>query len=142
VRTYGIKVSPEGLRGTSWRDFAVRFVLGGAITAGAGVVAKLYGPVIGGLFLAFPAILPASATLIAKHERLKKAKAGFDGTNRGINAASVDAAGAATGTLGLIVFAVAIWQLIDRYSVWAVLPGATLLWLVVAVTAWLIRKRM
>lgn len=36
------------------------------VTALAGVIAKHYGPVIGGLFFAFPAIFPASATLIEK----------------------------------------------------------------------------
>ena len=41
--------------------------------------------------LAFPAILPASATLIEKHERVKKAKVGLDGRGRAIKAASVDA---------------------------------------------------
>jgi hypothetical protein len=142
VKTYRIEFTLEGLRGTRWRDYALRFILGGAITASAGVIAKLYGPVIGGLFLAFPAIFPASATLIEKHEKVKKAKAGFDGIGRGIKAASVDAAGAAMGTLGLTVFAIAIWQLIGRYSAWAVLPGATVLWLLVAVATWLVRKRL
>jgi hypothetical protein len=37
----------------------------GAITAAAGLIAGLYGPTIGGLFLAFPSILPASLTLVA-----------------------------------------------------------------------------
>ena len=142
MKPYGIEITLEGLRGTRWSDFALRFVLGGVVTAAAGVIAKLYGPVIGGLFLAFPAIFPASATLIEKHEKMKKAKAGFDGTGRGIQAASIDAAGAAMGALGLIVFAIATWQLIDRYSTWAVLPGATVLWLLVAVATWLVRKRL
>jgi hypothetical protein len=32
-----------------------------------GLIAARFGPVVGGLFLAFPAIFPASATLIEKH---------------------------------------------------------------------------
>ena len=34
--------------------------------------AKRYGPGVAGLFLAFPAIFPAGATLIEKHEKEKK----------------------------------------------------------------------
>ena len=47
----------------------------GLITAVAGIIAKQFGPGIGGLFLAFPAIFPASATLIEKHEKQKKENA-------------------------------------------------------------------
>jgi hypothetical protein len=38
---------------------------------------RLVRPVVGGLFLAFPAIFPASATLIEKHVRERKEKAGL-----------------------------------------------------------------
>jgi hypothetical protein len=46
---------------------------------------------IGGLFLAFPAIFPASATLIEKHVRERKEKAGLPGARRGKEAAAFDA---------------------------------------------------
>jgi hypothetical protein len=36
------------------------------MTAIPGWIASKYGPVVGGLFLAFPAIFPASATLVEK----------------------------------------------------------------------------
>ncbi|HWO32650.1 MAG TPA: DUF3147 family protein, partial [Candidatus Acidoferrum sp.] len=49
---------------TRWHEYAVRFLLGGAITVIAGLLAKRFGPMFGGLFLAFPAIFPASATLV------------------------------------------------------------------------------
>src|ERR1039457_5725039 len=55
-----------------WRDFAVRFVFGGIVTALAGLIATRYGPGVAGLFLAFPAMFPAGATLIEKQEREKK----------------------------------------------------------------------
>jgi hypothetical protein len=58
-----------------WYEYASRFAFGGLATALAGVIAKEYGPSIGGLFLAFPAIFPASATLIEQHEKRKKQKA-------------------------------------------------------------------
>lgn len=67
-----IKVDFSTLGQTKWRDYAVRFLLGGLITVVAGIIAKKFGPGIGGLFLAFPAIFPASATLIEKHEKEKR----------------------------------------------------------------------
>jgi hypothetical protein len=86
----GIKWS--ALRDTSWHQYLIRFVLGGAVTAGAGAIATLFGPETGGLFLAFPAIFGASATLIEKHERERKERAGLQGTRRGREAVAVDAA--------------------------------------------------
>ena len=59
------------LRGTKWDEYVSRFLFGGAITLIAGILAKRYGPVFGGLFLAFPAIFPSSVTLVEKHERRK-----------------------------------------------------------------------
>ena len=54
-----------------WRDYAVRFVFGGIITALTGLIAGRYGPGVAGLFLAFPAIFPAGATLIEKQQMRK-----------------------------------------------------------------------
>src|SRR5260370_1358226 len=82
---------------------------GGLATAIAGVIAKEYGPSIGGLFLAFPAIFPASATLIEQHEKRKKQCTGGHGTLRGRSAAALDAAGASIGAFGLLTFACLAW---------------------------------
>ena len=65
--------------------------MAGAITVLTGLVAKKYGPVLGGLFLAFPAIFPASVTLIEKHEREKKKKAGIAKTISGRQTAAQSA---------------------------------------------------
>src|SRR6266581_1060457 len=59
----------------SWKASALRFVLGGAITLITGLIAARFGPVLGGLFLAFPAILPAGVTLIEQHDGQKAAGA-------------------------------------------------------------------
>ena len=77
----------------------------------AGLIANKWGPGVGGLFLAFPAIFPSSATLVEKHEKQKKQQHGLDGTIRGREAAGLDAAGAAIGSIGLIALAVAVWRL-------------------------------
>jgi hypothetical protein len=71
------------------------------------------------LFLAFPAIFCASATLIEKHERERKERAGVRGTRRGKEAAALDAAGAALGSFGLLAFGAAIWLLAHNLSWWA-----------------------
>jgi len=137
-----IKVNPSALKQTKWHEYLVRFAFGGLITAAAGIIAKKFGPEVGGLFLAFPAIFPATATLIEKHETEKKQKKGLKGIVRGRNAASVDAAGSAMGSVGLFVFAVIVLHFIAAHNLWLVLAGAMLGWLAVSVLTWLIRKRV
>jgi hypothetical protein len=88
-----IRFDPSALRQTRWYEYAARFLFGGAISAIAAMISKKFGPQIGGLFLAFPAIFPSSATLIEKHQREKKERKGLHGTIRGRLAAGVDAAG-------------------------------------------------
>ena len=137
-----IKVNPSALKQTKGHEYLVRFAFGGLITAAAGIIAKKFGPEVGGLFLAFPAIFPATATLIEKHETEKKQKKGLKGTVRGRNAASVDAAGSAMGSIGLFVFAVIVLHFIGGHNLWLVLAGAMAGWLAVSVLTWLIRKRV
>jgi hypothetical protein len=137
-----IKVDFSTLGLTKWHDYTVRFLFGGLITALAGIIAKKFGPGIGGLFLAFPAIFPASATLIEKHEREKKESLGLKGTARGRSAASIDAAGSSMGSIGLFVFAWIVWQFMPRDRPWIVLAAATLLWLGVSMAIWQIRKAL
>jgi len=137
-----IKVDPSVIGRTKWYEYAIRFLFGGLITAVACIVAKQFGPGIGGLFLAFPAIFPASATLIEKHEKQKKEEKGLQGARRGREAASVDAAGSAIGSFGLFVFALVVWQFAPVYSTWLVLTGATVAWLTVSVLIWQVRKRV
>jgi hypothetical protein len=130
----------SALRKTKWYEYAVRFAFGGAVTVSAGLIAKYFGPVAGGLFLAFPAIFPASATLIEKHERRKKRRAGIAQTRRGQQAAALDAYGAAMGSLGLLCFAVIAWKLLPLGNPVFVLLGATLSWLGVSIVIWRLRK--
>lgn len=129
------------LRGSSWQEWGLRFLLGGLATVVAGLMAKLFGPVFGGLFLAFPAIMCASATLIEKHERRKKLRAGLDGTARGRKAAALDAAGAELGAIGLAAFALLVWKQLPLHAPVPVLIAAALLWLAVSMALWWIRKR-
>ena len=79
-------------------------------------LAEHFGPVFGGLFLAFPAIFPASATLVAKHETHKKQNAGIETNSRGRQAVAVDAAGAPLGSVGLAAFALTVWKFLPYYN--------------------------
>jgi len=135
-----IKLDPKSLRQTKWYECAIRFVLGGAITVIAGLLAKKFGPAVGGLFLAFPAIFPASATLVEKHEEQKKAQKGMHGAERGRDAAALEAAGAAMGSVGLICFALFVWLLLPEHSASAILSSAALLWLVSSCCLWFLRE--
>ena len=109
------------------------------MTVVAGLIAARLGPVIGGLFLAFPAIFPASATLIEKHVRERKEKAGLAGARRGKEAAALDAAGAALGSFGLMAFGLVIWLMIVQSPAGALVLAAAS-WLVVALLGWQVRR--
>ena len=126
----------SSLREAHWWQFAVRFFLGGAVTVCTGVIAQRFGPVVGGLFLAFPAIFPATATLIERHEVEKESKAGIEGRARGRKAAALDAAGAVLGGWGMLCFACAAWLALPRYSMALALLWAALLWLIVSASLW------
>jgi len=136
-----IEIDASGLKQTQLREYVLRFVVGGAITVIAGLIAKWFGPGVGGLFLAFPAIFPASVTLVAKHEEEKKAKEGMHGRRRGVAAAAVNAAGATLGSLGLLAFAAANSALIGRHLALA-FGIATAAWIVGAAVPWLCWKRI
>ncbi|TMF74535.1 MAG: DUF3147 family protein [Chloroflexi bacterium] len=101
------------------RDYLIRFCFGAGISLVAGVIGMKFGPVLGGVWLGFPAILPASLTLIEKKE--------------GKEAASVDSIGAILGAIAMIAFAIVVSLAATR---WGVVPGlvaALAVWLVVAV---------
>ena len=136
-----VKVDLSGLKETRWHEYALRFVAGGIITVLAGVIARKWGPGIGGLFLAFPAIFPASATLIEKHQRQRKQNEGLHGHERGTNAAAIDALGAAMGSVGLAAFAASCWWLIPKCPAPLALGTATAAWLLVSLSLWIIRQR-
>ena len=131
-----ISLDFSSLKGTHPRDYAIRFIFGGLITLLTGLIAQRYGPSIAGLFLAFPAIFPATATLIEKHERQRKQQVGLDGTNRGRAAVAVDAAGTALGTLGLLLFALFLWRFLPTHSATLILTSAALIWITTTIAFW------
>ena len=135
-----VKMSPSALKRTRWYEYGIRFVLGGLATMLAGVMGARFGAATGGLFLALPAIFCASATLIESHERRAKEKAGFNGRRRGQEAAALDAAGAALGSIGLVAFAAVFYVTVSVSSA-AAFAAAILAWGVVSVSAWWSRRK-
>ena len=115
------KFSPDELRRTKSHEYALRFVFGGIVALGAFLIGKAFGPLIGGLFLAFPALLPAGLTLIKEHD--------------GRRAAEDDARGATLGSLGLVAFALVV-HLTCSLGPLICLTIALLAWTVVSVAGW------
>src|SRR5262249_49386630 len=45
-----VKLKLSALRETHWYEYLIRFGLGGAMTVAAGLIARRFGPIVGGLF--------------------------------------------------------------------------------------------
>jgi Protein of unknown function (DUF3147) len=137
-----VQLQLSALRQTRWYELALRILFGGIATVLTGLIAKFSGPVVAGLFLAFPAIFPATATLVEKHIKERRRKAGLDGTLRAADAVAIEARGATLGSVGLITFAAVMWLALPHVpSVLSfVLAGAA--WLVLSVAAWQLRRRL
>jgi hypothetical protein len=136
-----VRVKWSALKQGSCYEYGARFVLGGLATVLAGAVAKVFGPEAGGLFLAFPAIFCASATLIEKHEREREQKLGLSGYRRGTDAAALDAAGAALGSIGLAAFGACVWRFAPGLA-YSSLALASIAWLLVSVLLWRLRREV
>jgi hypothetical protein len=136
-----VRVKWAALKQTHGYEYAIRFVLGGLATVLAGVIADRFGPETGGLFLAFPAVFCASATLIEKHERGQKTGKGLKGEERGRRAAALDAAGTGWGSLALAAFAVVVWKVAPTGAA-SSLALASVVWLSVAVGLFFLRKKL
>lgn len=137
-----VKAQFSRLRQTAWWEYAVRFLFGGIVTAITGLIAKEFGAVVGGLFLAFPGIFPASVTLVERHERNKKRQKGLHGERRGRAASALVAAGAVAGSIGLLAFATLAWWGFPRFGEWQTLAAALAGWVVLSLAAWFIRFRL
>lgn len=136
-----VRLSFSSLSEGRWYEYIVRFLLGGAVTVMTGLISTRWGPGVGGLFLAFPALLCASATLVQSHERRRKREAGLEARRRGEDAAALDAAGAALGSVGLFTFALTVLWL-SAAAPWISLAVASLVWVATAGCSWWAYKRL
>lgn len=137
-----VEYKPESLQQARWWEYVIRFVFGGLVTVMAGIVAKMYGPVVGGLFLAFPSIFPASVTLVHSHKKRheqNKGKSEEESDEKGTKAAWKTAEGAALGSIGLFCFGLVIWLLPQFLPPWLVLFLALVAWVAGALLAYFIR---
>lgn len=135
-----IRLDFRSLKETRAHEYIARFLFGGLCTGIAWLIAKAYGPAVGGLFLAFPAIFPAAASMIQDHEKRRKAEMGRDGTSRGREAAALDAFGAAVGCGGLLAFALVTWEFAGRLAPTHVLLLSLALWVILSGAGYLIRR--
>lgn len=116
--------SLSALRDVPLGHLAIRFGFGAAISAIAALVTIEGGPRLGGVFLAFPAILPATLTLIEEQESKR--------------AAVDDDVGAVMGAAALAVFACLIWVLMPRLGAAATLAGAAASWVAAAAALYIV----
>jgi hypothetical protein len=105
-------------------EWALRFAFGGTISVAVALASEHWGVAAGGLFLAFPAILPASLTLAKEYD--------------GRACAAEDARGARIGALGLACFAAVVALAATRWPAWLTLAVASVAWMIAAATAWLV----
>jgi hypothetical protein len=122
------RISPGKLRKVAAWEYLVRFCFGGTVAMLAWLAGKAWGTTMTGMLLAFPAILPASLTLVKRHE--------------GQRAVEQDARGSQVGVLGLAAFAAIAAGTIAVWPVSISLIAATLGWLGVSIlTWWLVLRR-
>lgn len=110
------EIDVRRIRGVKAREMLVRFALGAAVSVAASVISTATGARLGGVFLAFPAILPASLTFVEDKE--------------GTGKADHDAVGAILGGLALLVFAGVAESMFGHYNAGLVLGSALVAWLV------------
>jgi hypothetical protein len=137
-----IGINVAKLREGTPTEYLTRFLFGGIVTVVAALIARHYGPIIGGLFLAFPGIFAPGLSMTETHAIERKAKAGAHGTLFARAEASVEAAGASAGALGLAAFALVLWKGLPTHSLPLILPLAGAAWLAVSVLLWWLRKRI
>jgi hypothetical protein len=107
------------LRAVRPGDLLIRFAFGALISVIAGVVTLVWNAKAGGMFLAFPAILPATLTLIEKKESKRDAEE--------------DDEGALLGAVAMFSFAaVSVWAL-PALAAGLALGAATGAWVTTAV---------
>lgn len=135
-----IRMDFSSLKETKPHEYAMRFLFGGICTVLAGVIAKGYGPGLGGLFLAFPTIFPAGLSLIEGHETKRKAEHGFNGEKRGRLAASIDAIGASLGCIGLMAFAVTLRMGLPQHRALYTEIIATSVWIGISTLLWALHR--
>lgn len=100
------------------KSHLLRFAFGFVVSVVAAFVAQVAGAKVGGLFLAYPAILPATLTLIERRE--------------GHGQAVSDVRWATIGAIGMVAYALVMVGLVRHVAVVA-LVCAMVVWILVSV---------
>ena len=120
------ELNPSDIAQHGVKDYAVRFAFGAAIALIAGLLGMWFGPKFGGVFLGFPAILPASLTLIQKKD--------------GKEQAAIDSEGAVLGAVGFVAFAIVVALAVVRLGVVPTVIVALIVWTAVAVALYAVAR--
>lgn len=137
-----IRFQPAKLKSTQPSEYLWRFLFGCAVTLLAGLIGKWAGPVVGGIFLAFPGIFPPGISFVEKEQQQKAQKAGVQGQGQARAVSSIHAAGTSAGALALITFALVVWRALGHLKPIETLLLATLAWFAVSFAAWWLRERL
>jgi hypothetical protein len=137
-----LRFQTDSLKNTTPAEWVKRFLFGGTVTVLASLIDRKWGPVVGGLFLAFPGIFPPSASLVEKHKIEREGKEGKQGVRLARAEASVEATGASIGALGLAAFAGVLWWRLPAHGAVSSLGMALAAWAVVSWCGWWVRERM
>jgi hypothetical protein len=127
-RRQPVAIDPGALRNAKPGELAIRFALGAAIALAAGLVGLKFGPRVGGVFLAFPAVLPASLTLMEQKDGREKA--------------DIDAVGAILGSCGMVAFAIAAVILLPRLGPAPGVLVAAAVWTVVSIALFYVARQL
>jgi hypothetical protein len=117
-----LEFKPGKLRQAGAREWWIRAAFGAGVSAVSGIISELAGPLVGGAFLAFPAILLASLTMVREKDGRARARD--------------DARGATMGALGLVGFAVVGAITFPVLAPAIVLVIASVTWAVLALGAY------
>lgn len=113
------RFSLSELRKATAKELGIRFAAGALTSVAAGVVTLVFGARVGGILLAFPAIMAASLTLIEQEEDAAEARE--------------DARGAIVGACALALFAAVATLTFGHLPGGVVLAIATVVWVTAAV---------
>ena len=117
-------LQPRKVREVRPRDLGIRFITGALTSVVSGVLTTVVSARVGGIFLAFPAILAASLTLIEEQEDSAEARE--------------DARGAVIGGCAMALFAAVAALTFTHLPGGVVLAIATAAWLASALLGYLL----
>jgi hypothetical protein len=116
-------VDPGRVREVRGSELAVRFAFGAAVSLVAAMIGLFVSPKAGGMFLAFPAILPAALTLLEKKHD----------TGHAVHTVR----GAVLGSAGMVGFAIIAALAFTHWPAALVISVAAAGWVVVSLSLYL-----